>query len=152
MSDRYERLLRTFFKDETKRLNQHLPKVTKSLSELLSESEPSVETIGGSQIIMKKSDLEEMAKIVPKDYQDKLRLPIIVLRRIELGRGAFSVMGDNVEKFTVKHILGLTKLSFDDLDKENEDFFVYRPQVQELLRKFKSLIVIAFGAPQDMGL
>ena len=151
MSDRYERILKTLFKDETKKLNQQLPKATKSLSELLTENEPSVETIGGSQIIMKKSELVEMARIVPRDYQDKLRLPIIVLRRIELGRGTFSVMGDNVEKFTVKHILGLTKLSFDDMDKEKEDFFIYRPQVQELLRKFKSLIVIAFGAPPDMG-
>jgi len=150
MSDRYERLLRTFFKDEAKKLNQHLPKATKSLSELLTEDEPSVETMSGSQVIMKKSELVEMAKIVPKDYQDKLRLPIIVLRRIELGRGTFSVLGDNIEKFTVRRILEMTKLSFDAMDKEKEDFFIYRPQVQELLRRFKSLIVIAFGTPPDM--
>ena len=151
MSDRYERLLRTMLKDETRRLNQHLPKSTKSLSELLCEKEPCVETKGGGQIIMRRSELVELAKMVPKDYQDKVRLPIIVLRRMELGRGTFCVLGDDVEKFAVKRILDLTKLSFNDMDMEKEDFFIYRLQVQELIRKFKSLIVIAFGTPQDVS-
>ena len=147
MSDYYERFLNTFLTNEVKRLNQHLPKATKSLSELLTENEPSVETKDGCQIIMRKSELVEMAKVVPRNYQGKLRLPIVVLRRMDLEKGTFSVMGNNVEKFTVKHILGLTKSSFDNVDKEKEDFFIYRPQVQELLRGFNSLIVIAFGAP-----
>jgi len=146
-SDRY---WYTLLKEDIKRLNQHLPRSCKTLAELLNMEEPKVEAVDGSSIIMKEEELEDLSKIVPAKYHNRLSLPIVIVRRIELGRGTFAVLGGKIETFAVKRALKLTDLSFDQLDQNTEFFYLYRPQVQELLRKFKSLIVIGFGVPEEL--
>ncbi len=151
MEDRYDRIMRRLIKEEVRRINLHLPKYSKSLSELLNEKEPKVEAVDGSLIIMRKNELEELAKIVPKEHHKKFNLPIVVLRRMDLGRGTFTPLGGKIERFTIKKILGLTSLPFDSISQD-EPCHLYRPQVQELLRKFKSLVVIGFGVPEELTL
>lgn len=146
-SDRY---WYTLLKEDIKRLNQHLPRNRKTLSELLHMEEPKVEAVDGSSIIMKKEELEDLSKIVPAKYHDRLTLPIVIVRRMELERGTFAVLGGRIETFAIKRTLKLTDLPFDQLDQDTEFFYIYRPQVQELLRKFKSLIVIGFDVPEEL--
>lgn len=149
MEDRYDRIMRRLIKEEVRRINLHLPKYSKSLSELLEEKEPKVEAVDGSLIIMRRSELEELARAVPKEHHKQFKLPIVVIRRMSLGRGVFTLVGGKVECFAVKKILGLTSLSFDEMSQD-EPCHLYRPQVQELLRKFKSLIIIGFGVPEEL--
>jgi uncharacterized protein (UPF0216 family) len=52
-------------KEEVKKLNQHLPKARKILKALLDERTPSVESLDGRSIVMKKDELEKLAKLVP---------------------------------------------------------------------------------------
>ena len=61
---------------EIRRLN-HLPKERRVLSELLPPNDDvTIESIDGN-IILRRSELQELAKIVPAEYHDKLRLPFI---------------------------------------------------------------------------
>jgi uncharacterized protein (UPF0216 family) len=146
-----ERALNAVLGHEIRKLNTHLPKQRCSLSDLLKEKDPNIKAIDGSDIILKKSELEELAMIVPAEYQDRLRLPIIVLRRIELGRSIYTVAGERIEEFTVRKILGLTNEEYYQMYKGQEETFLYRPQVTELLRRFHSLIVIGFGIPKELS-
>jgi len=130
-----------------KRLNMHLPKNRKSLLQLLSEDSPSVDAVDGSKLYFKKQDIEEVSKILPKKFHGSFMLPILIVRRIELGKGVFTVMGGKLEKHFVRKILGLTQKSFDEI--EGGEVYLYKVQVQELLGKLGSLIVIGFEIPDE---
>lgn len=144
--------MKSLLKEEVKRINLHLPKRGKSLSELLREDEPKVEAIDGSLIIMRKNELAELARTVPEEYHQRFMLPIVILRSMNLGKGTFTPLGGKVENFTIKRILGLTSLPFEKMDRNCEPDYLYRPHVQELLRRFKSLVIIGFGMPEELQL
>jgi len=136
---------------EVRKLNNHLPKKRLTLNELLKSDHPTVETIDGSSIIINKAELQELANIVPAEYHDRVKLPIIILRRMELGRAVHTVAGERIEEFTVKKILGLTSDGYNQMYEETEPIFLYRPQVVKLLRRFHSLIVLGFGIPKELS-
>jgi uncharacterized protein (UPF0216 family) len=136
---------------ELRKLNTHLPKQRRSLKELLAEENPTIPTVDGSTILMKKSEIEDLAKIVPPGYQRNLKLPFIVLRRMELGRSVYTISGDRVEEFTVKRILGRTNAGYHTMYSDLDPLFLYRPDVSELVRRFHSLVVIGFGVPMELS-
>jgi uncharacterized protein len=146
-----DRALDAVLGHELRKLNTHLPKRRRSLTELLKLEDPTVEATDGSAIVLKKSELEELARIVPTEYQDRVKLPIIIMRRMDLGKSIYSVSGERVEEFTVKKILGLTDDDYYQMYKDQEPSYLYRPQVTELLRKFHSMFVIAFGVPKELS-
>jgi len=89
--------------------------------------------------------------MVPKERHDQVKLPIIILRRMELGKSIYTVAGSLIEEFTVKKILGTTDANFTHMYRPESPFFLYRPQVVELLRKFHTLFVIGFGVPKEIS-
>jgi len=146
-----DRALDAVLGHELRKLNTHLPKQRRSLTELLKLKDPTVEATDGSAIVLKRSELEELARIVPAEYQDRVKLPIIIMRRMDLGRSIYTVSGERVEEFTVKKMLGLTNDEYYQMYKDQEPDYLYRPQVTELLRKFHSIFVIAFGIPKELA-
>ncbi|TMI59006.1 DUF61 family protein, partial [Candidatus Bathyarchaeota archaeon] len=88
-----DRIFDTILQEEVRRLNQHLPKQRRTLAELLKEETPQVSSIDGKSIVMRKEELEKLASIVSRDALEKIRLPIVLIRRSEMGRGAFTVLG-----------------------------------------------------------
>ena len=83
--------------NELRKLNTHLPKNRKTISELLAEDQPTVSTVGGEKVSMKKTEVEALSAKLPDLLRDKVRLPIVLLRRRELGPGAFVLLGDDYE-------------------------------------------------------
>jgi hypothetical protein len=136
---------------ELRKLNTHLPKKRRTLKELLGETDPTVPTVDGTTIVLRREELEELAKIVPPEYHDILKLPIIVLRRMELGKSLYTVSGDKLEEFTVRKILGKTATDYHTMYLDDKPLYLYRPDVSELLRKFHSLVVIGFGIPKELS-
>ena len=146
-----ERTFDALLSRELRKLNTHLPKQRRTLKELITEEDPTIPTIDGSTILMKKSEIAELAKIVPPEQYGNLKLPFIVLRRMELGRSVYTVSGDRVEEFTVKKILGRTSASYNTMYSDHDPLFLYRPDVSELVRRFHSLVVIGFGIPKELA-
>ena len=136
---------------ELRKLNTHLPKQRRSLKELLSDPDPTLTAVDGSAIVLRKDEIEELAQVVPPEYHDSLKLPIIVLRRMELGKSVYTVSEDRVEEFTVKKILGKTSAEYHTMCLDDKPLFLYRPEVSELLRRFHSLVVIGFGIPKELS-
>jgi uncharacterized protein (UPF0216 family) len=145
-----ERAFRMMLKEEVRKLNQHMPKERKSLRTLLNEQTPSVETLDGGSTVMKKMDLQRLAEVVPPSLHEKIRLPIIVQRRFDLGSSIYTVSGSALEEFTVKCLLGLTDGEFDHYEAEGR-FHIYRPHLAELVRMIHSLVVIGFGIPEGLA-
>jgi uncharacterized protein (UPF0216 family) len=146
-----DRALDAILGREIRKLNAHLPRKRRALSELLASADPSVETVDGTSIFLRKAELEELAKLIPQRYHDQLRLPLILLRRMDLGKSVYTIAGEPVEELTVKKILGETETDYLPIKKDDRPFLIYRPQVSELLRKYHSLFVIAFGVPRELS-
>ena len=53
-------------------------------------------------ILLRTSELEELAKTAPEEYRGRLKLPIIILRRMEVGKSIYTIAGDRIEEFIVK--------------------------------------------------
>jgi len=136
---------------EIRKLNTHLPKRRMTLAQLLKKADPALEAVDGSSILLKSAELHELAKLVPREYQDRIRLPIIILRRMDLGKSIYTVSGEAIEEFTVKKLLGITSLEYHEMYRERGAVYLYRPQVTELLRAFHSLVVIGFGVPKELA-
>lgn len=145
-----ERAFSALLRDEVRKLNVHLPKGRKSLKELLAEEDPTVPTLDGKKITMRKEALMQLAKIVPAELHEKLKLPFVIIRRMDLGKSVFVVSGDKLEEYTVKHVLGLSDRPFDQYLEDREPLFLYKPHVSELIRKFHSLVVLAFDVPREI--
>ena len=132
--------------NELRKLNTHLPKNRKTVRELLAEDSPNVSTVGGEKVTMKKTEIEALSAELPEALRNKVKLPIVLLRRRELGAGAFTLLGDSYEEYALSKVLG-------DYDGTEADFrqarespkVFYKPQVSELMRRFHSLIVVGFG-------
>jgi len=137
---RYDRYLAHISK-LIEKINAHMPKERKTLAELLAEEEPFVEAVDGSKIYFKRGDLERLAERLPRELHGKIFLPIVVVRRLELGKGIYVVYGGALEKRLVADLLGLRKAE--------GELQLYRPQVSLLLSKLKSLLTIGFEAPED---
>ncbi|WP_455368208.1 DUF61 family protein [[Eubacterium] cellulosolvens] len=145
-----EKLFGTMIEQEVRKLNDHLPKTRKTLKTLLKEETPSVETKDGRSIIMKKEELEKLSEIVPYQLLDKIKLPIIVQRRFDLGKSIYTVMGNKLEEFTLKKALEIADHDFSEYEEE-APFHIFKPYLSELIRMFHTLIVIGFGKPEALS-
>ena len=122
--------------NELRKLNTHLPKNRKTISELLAEDQPTVSTVGGEKVNMKKTEVEALSAKLPEVLRDKVRLPIVLLRRRDLGPGAFVLLGDEYEEFALSKVLGEYDGTLADFRRSRESATVfYKPQV----------IVMGFG-------
>ena len=148
-----DRLADKILQEELRRLNAHLPKARRGLKELLTEDPPSVPTVDGKKIVMKLDELKELTEALPdRAAVERVKLPLVMLRRTELGPGAFVILGDKMEEFALSHVLGTFEGSYEDFKREWTTTKVfYKPQVSELLRRFHSLVVIGFGISGDLS-
>src|SRR5437879_13922581 len=84
-----------------RKLNSNLPKNRRTLKELLSDPAPKVPAASGDPIKMKKDELEELSRSLPAEADTRVKLPIVLLRRRDLGPGAYTVMGDRYEEYAM---------------------------------------------------
>ena len=147
-----ERFADAMLRDEMRRLNAHLPKKRQTVRELLSLESPSVPTVDENKIVMERAEVEELSRSLPEAIWDKVKLPLVVLRRTELGTGAFTMLGDSHEEYALSIILnGFAGTLAEFRLAEKGPVVFYKPEVSELLRRFHSLVVIGFGVSQDLG-
>ena len=99
---------------------------------------------------MKKEQLEELSKSLPDDSAKRIRLPIIFLRRRDLGPGAYIFLGDPFEEYATCLLAGSFHGTFEEFKKQHQTVAtIYRPEISLLLRRFHSLIVIGFATSSD---
>ena len=141
-----ERITDALLRNDLRKLNAHLPKERRTLAELLNDPSPSVTSVSGDKIRMRKRELDELSNALPEFAKEKVRLPIILLRRTDLGSGAFTVLGDLYEEFAMSILSQSALVDFEEFRRQRSSPPVfYKPQISELLRRFHSLVTIGFG-------
>jgi uncharacterized protein (UPF0216 family) len=129
---------------EIEKLNDHLPRNYRTLESLLESEDPHVLTMDGDRIVFKREELQFLAEIVPKKCHGKIQLPIVFIRRIDMGEGVFSIGGGKIEKGIVMKLLGLNNDPFSE-DESTLLPYIYRHQVLDVRRKIRSLTTIGFA-------
>ena len=144
-----DKFLDVMLREEMRKLNTHLPKKRRSLRELLDEDTPTVNAVDGRKIIMKRSEIEELGTVLPEEVRERVRLPLVFLRRTELGPGAYTLLGDSAEEFALSRIVKGYARDFEEFKRNKSDgTLFYKPEVSELMRRYHSLLVIGFGVSQ----
>ena len=129
-----------------KALNKHLPAERKTLVELLNEAKPAI--LGRDQSIhrIKRDELEEIARLIPKEEHKNLKLPIYIELTPDYGRGIARIHG--------KQDCELVKRILEDVKERNrekgedsikgDELFIYREDVRTLRRKLPTTTEYAF--------
>lgn len=145
MNRNYDKLLHKILGGHIRTLNEHLPAYSRTLKQLLEDERPCVATRDGSLIVMSKEELKKLCKFLSEEDYDKIRLPFTLIRRMELGRGVYTVSGSPLEKSLLCKLLGI------EFPRDSE-LYLYKPHVRALMREIKSLIVIGFSVPKELKL
>ncbi len=147
-----DRFSDALLRDDMRKLNSHLPKNRRTLKELLSDPAPRVPAASGDLIKMKKPELEELSRSLPAEANTRIRLPMVLLRRRDLGPGAFTIMGDRFEEYAMLLLAGSFRGSFEQFREQKSDPIVlFKPQISLLMRRFHSLLILGFGSSDIRG-
>ncbi len=125
--------------------NDHLPAVRTPLEEILDSGDYVYKTRGGDNSAFRKEEIDELATLVPKEFHSRVRLPLVILRRMDLGTGMFTVSGGKVELFLVCGIIDrLDTIEWTELVSWQPIERFVRLQIQILRRRFPSTTTIGF--------
>ena len=99
---------------------------------------------------MKRSELDDLAMALPDEARDRVRVPLVLLRRTELGQGAFTLLGDTIEEYALSRIAKGFQGTYEEFKKARiKPNLFYKPQISDLMRRYHSLIVIGFGVSNE---
>ncbi len=126
-------------------INDHLPQNTLPLSEFRENPHLSYVTKGGEQSSFRKEEIQFLLQEVPSHLQNELRLPIVILRRMDLGPGIYTITGGRVAAFLLHRALGDVDLRWEDLASWRSETTLARPQVQVIRRRLPTTTCIGFA-------
>ncbi|UOY09812.1 DUF61 family protein [Methanonatronarchaeum sp. AMET6-2] len=124
---------------QIKALNNHLPRRRASLKELVADPELELETRKGEKFTVDSEEIERISEIIPEQYWGTLKIPIYIEINRKHSKGTYKISG----KFACMVVGEILKR---DLDKGQENLYVYRPEVIELRRKLKTTTEYMFAA------
>jgi len=119
-------------------LNDHLPETRVTLQELTESGKSFFITRSGEKSIFRKEEIEWLREQVPNQYHDSIRLPIVILRRLDHGLGIYTVAGNKTELFMIHRVLGYVNLEWKNFASWKPIEQLARPQVQFLRKKMPS--------------
>lgn len=134
MSPSIDRLI----EHEIDTLNDHLPETRVTLQELTESGKSFFITRSGEKSIFRKEEIEWLREQVPNQYHDSIRLPIVILRRLDHGLGIYTVAGNKTELFMIHRVLGYVNLEWKNFASWKPIEQLARPQVQFLRKKMPS--------------
>ena len=138
------RFIERLIEREIDSANDHLPVRRVPLSELADSDSPSFKTRGGEVSAFLRDEIAMLAEEVPSIHYGSIMLPIVILRRRDLGSGIYTVTGSKIELFLVHRFLEQDSLGWDGINKWKSTDRYARPQIQILRRKLSSTTQLGF--------
>jgi len=119
-------------------LNDHLPETRVTLKDLIESGKSFYVTRSGEKSIFRGEEIEWLRGQVPNQFHDSVRLPIVILRRLDHGLGIYTVAGNKTELFMIHRILGYVNLEWKNFASWKPIEQLARPQVQSIRKKMPS--------------
>ena len=139
-----EKILDLIWSLDIEKMNDHLPTERKTLTELLKEENPKIQTKKNKLHKIRRKDLELVCKILPESEWSKVKLPIILLRRTEMTKGIYSVSGGVRELFIVYKLSNKTEQNYSAFILEEHQPYIWKPETFTAIRKAGSIIVVGY--------
>ncbi len=139
----------SFIQHEIDTLNNHLPEYRVTLKELLTQDIPKFYTKCGEESVFRIEDIQFLKEEIPEAFHNDIRLPIIILRRLDYGPGIYTVAGNKAELFTIHKVLGYDNLSWENFNSWIPVEQLARPQVQMIRQKMPSTTTIGIVFTSD---
>ncbi len=130
---------------EIDQINDHLPQTTILLSQLESDRRLTYVTRGGDSSAFRADEIDFLLREVPPHFRDKISLPIVILRRIDLGPGMYTISGGRLVSFLLHRVLGQVDLAWEDLMDWTERTTLARPEVQAIRRRLPTTTCLGFA-------
>ncbi|MCS7127941.1 MAG: DUF61 family protein [Sulfolobales archaeon] len=134
MSDKY---IDELLKDFLRIVNKHLPYTRPTLRELRELKNPFIILRDGGIHLIDPSEIELLYQYIDPDDEGKLRIPIIIEVNPKYGEGT-AVVREPIAAKVVSRFLKLSHLK--------EPLFIYRSQISELRRIFRTTTTVVFIA------
>ena len=138
-----------FLQHEIDTLNDHLPENRVTLKALLAQDRPRFYTKCGNESAFRIEDIEFLKQEIPEVFHDEIRLPIVILRRLDYGPGIYTIAGNKAELFTIHKILGYDDLSWENFNSWRPVEQLARPQVQLIRQKMPTTTTIGIVFASD---
>jgi len=138
--------LSKFLKREIESVNLHLPKTRVSLEEAL-QGKNFYMSREDVELYINEKEIEILSKFCPEIKYKDVFLPILVIRRRDLGKGVYVISGDLIEQFLVVKALKKYDKTWDDFRKNplpTNALFLYKPDLIEIRKTLPTAIVIGF--------
>lgn len=139
-----DKILDLIWSLDIEKMNDHLPIERRSLKELLENEKPEVKTKIKKIHKIRKKDLELVSQLLPEIEWDKVKLPIILLRRTSLDKGIFSVSGGKRELYIIYRLVGRTEENFQRFMLEEHQPYIWKPEAFTAVRKASSIVIIGY--------
>ena len=128
--------LSKFLQIEIDQINAHLPSKPVKLSVLDGYEIQGYQSRDGNFTHFAKNEITHIKNMIPKNFWKHVQLPIIILRRRDLGTGVFTIGGTEENSYVIEKILD------DNLsnyliwkNSETNQKILYRPDII-IIRKF----------------
>lgn len=129
-------LVELLLREELRIVNKHLPRSRKPLSGLLKDEYPSVLCRDGTLHFFRRSELENISKLVDEEDLDHLLLPIIITI-IPESEGFIGMIDDKYAAKLVSKILGLKN--------QGGRVYLYEPHLFELRKSYSTIFQIVLS-------
>ena len=139
--------LSKYLKHEIDSINLHLPKKKVSLANA-SQGYNFYINREDSQLLIDKKEIELLVDICPQNIVKNVFLPIIIIRRRDLGKGTFVIAGELIEQYLVLKALKKTEENWDQFRKKPDlasSTFLYKPDLIELRKTLPTSTIIGFS-------
>ena len=97
--------LSKFLQIEIDQINTHLPSKPVKLSVLDGLKIQGYKSRDGNFTYFSTNEINQIKNMIPKDFWKHIQLPIIILRRRDLGTGAFTIGGTEENSYVTEKIL-----------------------------------------------
>ena len=139
-----DKLLDLIWSLDIEKMNDHLPSVRKTLRELLAEEKPSVQTKIDKIHRIRKEHLQIVAEFFDESEWDKVKLPIVLLRRTSLDKGLYSISGGVREIYIIHRIIGRTTDKYPVFMLEDHEPYIWKPEAFTAAQKITSIVIIGY--------
>jgi len=139
--------LTKFLRHEIDSINMHLPKKRVNLEMALKGYNFYV-TKEDAQIYIDEEEVQLLSELCPSEKQTKVFLPILIIRRRDLGAGTYIISGELIEQFLVLKAIGRIEMDWKQFIKKeykSNTFFLYKPDLIELRKKLPTSTIIGFS-------
>jgi uncharacterized protein (UPF0216 family) len=137
------RFIERMLENDIDTANDHLPVKKESLASLLKEEKPMYLTRGREHSRFIVDEIQTLSKEIPPEHHESFMLPIVILRRMDLGAGIHSVAGSKTELFLIHRMLHPGS-EWVNLPQWRPIDRLARPQVQIIRRKLPSTTCLGF--------